>query len=347
MGEQSAVALPAIAVIGAGIRGRMFAQAVAQNQNASLAAVCDPRAETRTAVAHRHQIPAFASVADLLAAGVPVTAAIIATPDFAHEEPALACLEHGADLMIEKPLTMSAESAHRLVDAAARHGRRIMTGFENRWHPTFRGMKAALSSPVKPTFVAQQYTLNDTRFVPTSMLRWAARSSPAWFLMPHTLDLAMWLSGATPTAVSAFGRRGDLTSSGIDTWDAITATFAMSDGSVVTLHSSWTLPQSLPRVFDFHGDVQTIDTFLRFDGTAEGVIRYTSDSTPDFLPGLAPIRPGEVSGPPVDMTNSFIDLLLGHPVDVPDATTGLEVTRAIEHVCQSLNSGDTVTIDQS
>ena len=40
--------------------------------------------------------------------------------------------------------------------------------------------------------------LNDTLFVPTSMLSWAARSTVGWFLLPHLVDLALRLSDKTP-----------------------------------------------------------------------------------------------------------------------------------------------------
>ena len=48
--------------------------------------------------------------------------------------------------------------------------------------------------------------LNDTRFVPTRMLSWAAKSSPLQFLGSHVVDLIHFLSGAAINRVYSVSR---------------------------------------------------------------------------------------------------------------------------------------------
>lgn len=329
---------PRIGIVGGGIRGSMFARAVAQHPDATLVAMCEPVDAVRKRHADALGIPVHADVGALLDVHPDLTAAIIATPDFAHVDPAVRCAQRGLDLLVEKPLATSSADAETIVAAVNAGGARVMVGFENRWNQKFVEVRRQLAEPAGGRIVNQVADLNDTLFVPTSMLSWAARSSPAWFLMPHSLDLTMWLSGATPTEVFARGTKRLLPSLGVDTWDAITASFAMSDGSVVVLNSLWVLPTTAPAVFDFRYEVNTETTSFRLDISDSGVTRYNPDgvSWPQF--GVYE-QHGRLRGVPIDMADDFIAWTAGADLDLPDAAYGVLVTRAIEAVHRSLDTG--------
>ena len=55
-----------------------------------------------------------------------------------HYEPALAALEAGKHLLIEKPLTMTLDEADRLIEKAAGSDQKILVGFNKRWHRLVR-----------------------------------------------------------------------------------------------------------------------------------------------------------------------------------------------------------------
>jgi predicted dehydrogenase len=244
--------------------------------------------------------------------------------------------------MIEKPLATTGQDAAAIVEAAETAGTMIMVGFENRWNPKFAEIRRQLSAR-GDRMVNQVVNLNDTLFVPTGMLSWSAKSSPGWFLMPHSLDLATWLSGADPVEVFARGRRGLLTGRGIDTWDAITASFAMSDGSLLVLNSQWVLPETSPSVFDFRYELHTESASYHVDIAHDGVTRYdeTGASWPQF--GLHSDHRG-LHGIPIAMADDFIAALNGTDLALPDGRQGELITRAIEAVHTSLSSGGAVTI---
>ena len=332
----SASSAPRVAVIGGGIRGSMFAAITAQHDRASLVTLCDPATDVRARLSQRFDVAVHSDVDTMLDAHPDLTAAIVATPDFAHRDPALACIARGLDLLIEKPLATNADDADTIRLAAAQAGVRVVVGFENRWNQKFVEVRDQL---VGQPVVNQVVHLNDTRFVPTQMLSWAAQSSPAWFLMPHSLDLTVWLSGATPTEVFARGSRKILPRLGIETWDSITASFAMSDGSTVSLDSQWVLPESAPSVFDFRHEVHTDTSSFHLDIAHDGVTRYDPDgvSWPQF--GVY-TRRGRLRGVPVDMATDFLDVLSGDSVpDLPGADQGCLITTAIEAVHRSLDTG--------
>jgi len=337
---------PQIAVVGAGIRGSMFGAAIDQHPRARLAALCDSCSDVVARVADQLRVPAYADLAGLLAAHPAVTAAVIATPDDAHLDAAITCLEAGLDLLIEKPLATSNDDAIAICETAERNGRAVAVGFENRWNPRFTVVQQALASGRHGRVVNQVVSLNDTIFVPTQMLSWAARSSPAWFLMPHSLDLAIWLSHTTPVSVFARGVRKVLTGRGVDTWDAISAIFEMSDGAMLVLNSSWVLSEAAPSVFDFRYEVQTELSTFKLDIADSGVVQHSSDGAHFLQSGVHHHR-DQTRGIPIDMVNDWVDKLNGDDVALPDARHGALVTRAIEAVHTSLDTGQPVAIDET
>lgn len=332
---------PVIGIVGGGIRGSMFAAAVGQHPSAELAGVCEPDLDRRNRLADELAIPCYPDLVTMITATPELTALVIATPDFAHRDVALLGIEHGLDLMIEKPLATSSEEARMITRAADAAGTMIMVGFENRWNPRFIEVRRQLAESRSP-MVNQVINLNDTRYVPTVMLPWAARSTPGWFLMPHTLDLACWLSGATPTEVYARGRRGFLDARQVPTWDAITASFGMSDGSLLVLNSQWVLPESHPAVFDFRYELHTEAASYHLDIADGGVTRY--DESGVSRPQFGVVQQPKLRGVPIDMIEDFIAVLNGADLDLPDGGHGELITRAIEAVHTSIAEGRPIAV---
>jgi predicted dehydrogenase len=246
--------------------------------------------------------------------------------------------------MIEKPLATSTAEARSIVEAADAAGTMIMVGFENRWNPRFAAIRTELADRGEQ-MINQVVNLNDTRYVPTAMLGWAARSSPGWFLMPHSLDLACWLSGAEPVEVFARGRRGLLAGEGVDTWDAITASIAMSDGSLLVLNSQWVLPTTAPAVFDFRYELHTASSSYRIDIAHDGITRYGPDGVSWPQSGVRRDHRG-LHGVPIDMADDFIAALNGSDLDLPDGRQGLLITAAIDAVHRSINAGTPIELGQ-
>jgi predicted dehydrogenase len=329
-----------VGIVGAGIRGSLFGRALSQHPSVEVVGIADPNARVGQATAAALGIPHYASLSELLEAQR-LTAVVIATPDFAHRDAAVAAAEAGLDLLIEKPLATTSAEAEEIAAAARRGGGKVMVGFENRWNPRFISARAAIAAEVGDVR-HQVIHLNDTRWVPTSMLSWAGKSSPAWFLMPHSLDLALWLSGKTVESVYASGTRGVLAAQGVDTWDSIDAVLHHTDGTSTTLHSGWILPESFPAVYDLRYEVVGTTGALRVIGADQGVHLYADrTSWPQW--GTYELD-GKLLGFPVDMATSFGDFITGADIEVPGLADGLVVTRVIEAVHRSLEIAAPVAV---
>ncbi|HUX21684.1 MAG TPA: Gfo/Idh/MocA family oxidoreductase, partial [Spirochaetia bacterium] len=142
-----------------------------------------------------------------------------------------------------------------MVEAIKKSGVKALVGFENRWNPVFLAANEAIAANELKDIQLMHARLNDSIFVPTKMLGWAAGSTVAWFLFPHIIDLALWMSGKRVKTVHTFGQKKILAKMGIDTYDSITSLLEFEDGVVGTFSSSWIYPESLPLVYDLRFEI--------------------------------------------------------------------------------------------
>lgn len=134
-----------VALIGCGRIARVhraYLQGVAQVE---LVGVCDSDAAARAVFAQESNLAAFASVGELLERGRP-DAVHVLTPPATHAPLALDLLRQGVNVLVEKPLALSAAEADAVVAAARRAGRWV-TVDHNRWFdPVVQQAAAALAS---------------------------------------------------------------------------------------------------------------------------------------------------------------------------------------------------------
>jgi predicted dehydrogenase len=334
------VDLPRVVVVGAGIRGGLYARALDEGSGGMLVGLTDVDPAVGRRLAERFDVPFFPTIDELLHQAAP-TAVIIATPDFAHREGVLAAASAGLCLMVEKPLAMSVPEATEMARAVAAGGARCMVAFENRWNPRFVAARAARDT-VLGDVRHQIIHLNDTRWVPTQMLSWAARSSPGWFLMPHSLDIALWMADKPVASVYATGTRGLLDALGVETWDAIDALLTFVDGTSVTLHSGWVLPGGYPSVYDFRYEAVGSAGALRIEAANQGVSAFGERH--EWLPSGTYQMDGKLCGFPVDMVNTFVRMASGENVSAPDVQDGLVVTRIVAAIHSSIESGASIAV---
>lgn len=115
-----------IAIVGAGSRGAAYARyAAAFPARVRVAAVADPVTARRDALAGRHQVRPglrFADWRDLAAQPRVADAAVVATPDREHAEPARQFARLGYHVLLEKPIAPTRDECVTLVDAVEAEG---------------------------------------------------------------------------------------------------------------------------------------------------------------------------------------------------------------------------------
>ena len=330
-----------IGIAGCGIRGLLFEQALRSVPGVKVTGLCDLSPGARSRASERFPGPIHENHGDLVAQGL--DALIIATPDFAHREIAVDAANAGLALLIEKPIATSSEDAAAIEAAVAGNGVSCFVAFENRWNPYFRKVKRLIEDGKLGEVVSVTIVLSNSYYVPTTMLPWSAKSSPGWFLMPHSLDLALWLTGKRATSVVARGRRGELAARGIDTWDAVHALVDLEGSAIANLQSAWTLPDSLPSIVDFRVDVVGTAGSVSVNHTDQGLNVATGDGYQSV--GSLPEMIDDVEQSMAAwMVRSWAQGLIAGATAGPDAAHGATVTRVIDAVHRSMADGQSVRL---
>lgn len=138
-----------LGLIGAGERGANCYAPYALKYPAEVSFVCvaEPQSQRRDAFGDAHGIPMenrHSHWKELLDKGYELDGLIIATQDREHYEPAMAAIEKGHNLLLEKPMAETAEKSTAIVEAANAKGILLMVCHVLRHTPFFRAMKEAI-----------------------------------------------------------------------------------------------------------------------------------------------------------------------------------------------------------
>ena len=131
-----------IGVAGVGVMGSNHARVLIDLPGARLVGIVDPDQRQRDMVARAAGCAAYPDLESLLDAGV--DALTIAAPTHLHRDLAVACIERGVHVMVEKPIASSVEEGNAIIDAARRAGVTLMVGHVERFNPAVATIKEAI-----------------------------------------------------------------------------------------------------------------------------------------------------------------------------------------------------------
>jgi len=178
-------------VIGAGSFGRHHLRILSKSPNAELAGVVDGSTDRAAAAAAEYACPVYNSPQELSGQA---DAAVVAVPTSAHAEVGCALLENGIDVLVEKPIAHDLDSARRLVETAARHGRILQVGHLERFNPGVAALKNIVTLPL--FFEIHRLSLFSPRSLDVDVVL---------DLMIHDLDIVLDLVGTLPEEIRAAG----------------------------------------------------------------------------------------------------------------------------------------------
>src|SRR6266508_2399255 len=145
MGQSAKVGADAplrVGVVGVGVMGSNHARVFADLPGVKLVGVADPDRNQRDFVSGILGCATFGAMDGLLAHGV--DAVTIAAPTHLHQELAIACIERGVHVLVEKPIASSVEEGRAIIAAARRAGVALMVGHVERFNPTVEAIKEAI-----------------------------------------------------------------------------------------------------------------------------------------------------------------------------------------------------------
>jgi len=132
-------------VIGTGAIAGDLALSLQTSSRCRVVSVVGSSPDKARAFAAKWAVPRAAATVAELVADPAVEAVYVATPHPAHEAHALAAIAAGKPVLCEKPLTMDAAGAARVVEAARARGVLLMEAFMYRCHPLVRELARRLA----------------------------------------------------------------------------------------------------------------------------------------------------------------------------------------------------------
>ena len=258
------------AVIGVGAMGRNHARVYADLENVSLVGIADPDEETALGVARRYGGKAYADFGKLLEEETP-DVATIAVPTIDHYETALAALEAGVHVLIEKPIAYTIAEGEALIKAAAEAGLTLMVGHIERFNPAVTALKERLNE------LGRVFQIDARRQGP-----FPARIKDVGVVIDlavHDLDVMRFVTGAEVARVYAETERRIHSTHE----DLLSGLVRLEDGTVGTLTINWLTPTKIRELYVtgengmFRVDYLTQDLYFFENATmptGEGPFRY-------------------------------------------------------------------------
>jgi UDP-N-acetylglucosamine 3-dehydrogenase len=222
------------AVVGLGSWGVEHARAWASMPGVELVALCERDEGRLREVAQDLGVEATYVSAEALALETDLDLVSIVT----HEDDRLAVtlpfLERGVHALVEKPFAVTVEEATKLRDAGIAHGVYVMPGHVLR----FDARLVTLKAEVERGSLGEVRSVYARRLIPRGRHDKYSRTHPALATAIHDYDLARWLFGAEPLAVTSHALHP--TPGGVP--DILWSTFEFPDERIAVVENAWVIP---------------------------------------------------------------------------------------------------------
>jgi predicted dehydrogenase len=196
-----------VGIIGTGTIGTVHSEAMQATGQAELVSFCDIDAKRLAEKAKRFGVKkTFEDYREFLKSDI--EAGVVGVPNYLHKQMAIAALEAGKHVMLEKPMTMNAAEAAEVCAAVKKSGKVLSIGMCNRHRPESQVAKQYIDAGFFGNIYHLRTVLIRRRGIP-GMGGWFTTKSqsgggPMIDLGVHWFDLSMFLSGHwKPITVSA------------------------------------------------------------------------------------------------------------------------------------------------
>jgi predicted dehydrogenase len=345
-----------IGVVGCGWWAtRAHLPALAADPDAVISAVADPDEARRLAVAERLGVAqGYASAEEMLDAQR-LDGVIVATPHRYHYPAARAALEHGAHVLVEKPMTIRPEDARALVDLAHARGLELVVGYPWHWNAHLLELRARIeagaigtiehvsclfASTARDLYRGQVEVLRDVLGYPMAAPAETTYSDPALAgggqgqtQLTHSAALLLWLTNLQPRAVTAM--TGDF-GLALDLVDALAVRF--DGGAIGSLASTGSLSPGYEDILEYR-IFGTEGHMLIDPGLSIAAIARRGEA-PVSLPPLPPQERYREDAP----ARTLVQLCQGRGVNGSPGELGAQVVSLIEAMYRSAETGQAVTL---
>ncbi|GAB4322622.1 MAG: Gfo/Idh/MocA family oxidoreductase [Candidatus Zixiibacteriota bacterium] len=326
MSPGSAVPLR-VGVIGVGHLGSHHARILNDSFGWNLVGVFDTDADRNADTSHRYKLKTFHSRDALLDE---VEAVTICTPTASHFDIAVAAVQRGVHVFVEKPICSTDDEANRLVDLVSKAGVTHAAGHIERFNPAVNAVRDRIGVP---RFI-EAHRLN--QFSPRGLA-----TDVVLELMIHDIDLVRWLVGSEPVEIRAAGVPVLST-----TDDIANCRLAFADGCIANLTASRISANPMRKLRVFSKDhytsidlsaksVESYKLFAGDSGVVEPGYRVLAQSEGKKIARWsAPLEPYDALEAELENFRQAITGESSARVDLVEAARSLKVALAVAQACR-------------
>ena len=316
-------------------------------------AAADLSEKSLKSITTAHGVPrAFSDYKIMLRDCPELDAVSICTPNGLHAENAIAALEVGKHVLVEKPLAMNKHDAQKMVDAAQAAGRQLVTGFQYRFSPQSMMIHKQV----------QNGDFGKVMYVRAQALR--RRGIPNWGVFGrkhlqgggplidigvHVMEMAHFMMGS-PRPVAAFGNAwtffGNKPSETISEWpnwdyksydveDMAVGMIRFENGAMLSVEASF--------VAHIEKDVWNVN-LLGEKGGANWESKQIFQDHGGVMMNMTPHFVGTWNNFEEKMRH-FVEVCRGHRTNESPGEAGLAIQKMIDGIYQSAIENKEVAID--
>jgi len=289
-----------VGLAGLGSMGRNHLRILAGREDIRLAAVADPVRATLAGATAQTGAQGFAEPLAMIAEAE-LDAVVIAAPTTAHVPLALAAIERGIAVLVEKPLAATVDEAMRIVEAARGSGVPVQVGHVERFNPAV----LELGRLIDEGWLSTIYSIASRRAGP-----FPARIRDVGVtvdLATHDADILSWIAGERPSRV--YGETAQRIHATNE--DLLFGLLQFPSGATGMLDVNWLTPAKRRQLV-----VVGEEGMFELDYLTQRLTftRATDTTNPRLIGGYAPTFEGEVLELPVASAEplaSELDAFLG------------------------------------
>jgi UDP-N-acetyl-2-amino-2-deoxyglucuronate dehydrogenase len=188
------------ALVGIGKVTDLHARALVNLPESEFTAVCGRSPEKTRDYAARFRVKPYTDVSEMVSKEH-IDVVIICTPHPNHRKPAVAAMEAGANVLIEKPMASCLEDCDAMLETSAHTGKQIGMICQRRWYLPSKRVKDAIDGGRigKPVFgTVNMLGWREKEYYKSDAWRGTWHAEGGGVLVnqaPHQLDLLQWYMG--------------------------------------------------------------------------------------------------------------------------------------------------------
>lgn len=312
-----------IAIVGTGIIAGSHIDAISRIKDCELVALCDLNEERVKALSEKQGVPYFLDYKDI-PEKTECDAVILNLPHGLHAPVSIFFLEHGINVLVEKPMANTKEECDAMISAAKKSGKKLAVAHVQRFFKANRIIKEIVESGKLGRLCMYDEQRSINYFLP---------SRPAWFTSKkmagggivmnygaHAFDKIFYITGEQPISVTA-SIANLINDRDVEGHAQIFAKFAGGFSASVTLSGYSDVIYEAYYYFTKGA--------LKLTATHKLEIRYEGSDTWENVGGAYD------NNAFVREIEEFCKYIKGEPSEIPDGLYGKAVIEAIEKAYNS------------